>query len=73
VFGNQDRTSAPPSSLPSFYGAAHPQSTFARLQQRFFLRAHGRYLVALLARQEGPARDALEAELWRVHRALIRA
>lgn len=67
---NHDYMSAP---LPLLLGGQRPRSTFARLQQRFFLRAHGRYLVALLARHDGPMRVALEAELWRVHRALIRA
>jgi len=53
-------------------GALSPLRTFARLQHRFVLRAHARYLVALLARHGGPPRAALEAELWRVHRALTR-
>jgi len=44
----------------------------ARLQRRFLLREHARYLVALLARHGGSPRAALEAELWRVHRALTR-
>ncbi len=61
MFRNHDRASA-----------LSPPRTFARLQHRFVLRAHARYLVALLARHGGSPRAALEAELWRVHRALTR-
>jgi len=58
---------------PAPFGEQLPRGTFARLQRRFLLCAHNRYLVALLARHDGPMRVALEAELWRVHRALVRS
>jgi len=72
MFRNHDRASAQPLPVPVPSGEAHPRGMLARLQRRFLLREHARYLVALLARHGGSPRAALEAELWRVHRALTR-
>ncbi len=67
---HHDRANAPPPVSPD---PAPSQPTFVRLQRRFLLREHARYLAALLDRDTGSPRAALEAELWRIHRTLLRS